>query len=77
MPPEGVCHLGFMRPDMSYRLRRPVAHSVSALIYISVLSPQHDTDNHGQHSTLTYDEATRFEPSVEIEDGGNNTLVQK
>ena len=31
-------------------------------------APQHDTDNHGQHSSPTYDESTGFEPSVEVED---------
>ena len=35
-------------------------------------APQHDTDNHGQHSTPTYDEATGFEPSVEVEDVPND-----
>ena len=35
-------------------------------------APQHDIDNHGQHSTPTYDEATGFEPSVEVEDVPND-----
>jgi len=35
-------------------------------------APQHDTDNHGQHCSPTYDESTGFEPSVEVEDVPND-----
>lgn len=31
-------------------------------------APQHDTENHGQHSTPTFDESSGFEPSVDVED---------
>lgn len=31
-------------------------------------APQHDTENHGQHSTPTFEESSGFEPSVEVED---------
>ena len=31
-------------------------------------APQHDTENHGQHSTPTFEDAIGFEPSVEDDD---------
>ena len=39
-------------------------------------APQHDTEKHGQHSTPTYEEATGYEPSVEVENAVDNTLSE-
>lgn len=34
-------------------------------------APQHDTENHGLHSTPTFEESSGFEPSVEVEDNSD------